>query len=137
MKCRILLLLCLCLTLPGRTEERQYAFRSLNADDGLAHNTVLAILQDRTGFMWFGTKDGLNRYDGTQIRTVAVEDAIPGNNYVTALCEDGEGRIWMGTDTGVCLYDPATESACRFLERSDDGCTITGSIPNIVMAPDS
>ena len=137
MKCRILLLLCLCLSLSGRTEERQYAFRSLNADDGLAHNTVLAILQDRTGFMWFGTKDGLNRYDGTQIRTVAVEDAIPGNNYVTALCEDGEGRIWMGTDTGVCLYDPATESACRFLERSDDGSTITGSIPNIVMAPDS
>ena len=117
--------------------ERQYAFRTLNVNDGLTHNTVLAILQDRTGFMWFGTKDGLNRYDGTEIRVVPVDDAIPGNNYVTSLCEDCSGRIWIGTDAGVCMYDPQTEHARRFLMRSDDGSRISGGISRIVLAPDS
>lgn len=108
MKFRILVLLSVLLPFLVSAEEKQSAFRSLNADDGLTHNAVLAILQDRMGFMWFGTKDGLNRYDGTEIRIIAVEDAIPGNNYITTLCEDGDGCIWMGTDAGVCIYDPGT-----------------------------
>lgn len=134
---RLLLLLSLLSPFVCSAKERQYAFRSLNVDDGLAHNTVLAIVQDRTGFMWFGTKDGLNRYDGSEIRTVAVVDAIPGNNYVTALCEDTEGRIWIGTDAGVCIYDPQTERASRFLLPADDGSVVAGNIPQIVVAPDS
>lgn len=137
MKFRTLALLAVLLPFLVSAEEKQLAFRSLTADDGLTHNAVLAILQDRIGFMWFGTKDGLNRYDGTEIRSITVEDAIPGNNYIRTLCEDGDGRIWMGTDAGVCIYDPGTERARRFLERSDDGTTISGNIPNIVMAPDS
>ena len=69
MKFRILVLLSVLLPFLVSAEEKQSAFRSLNADDGLTHNAVLAILQDRMGFMWFGTKDGLNRYDGTEIQT--------------------------------------------------------------------
>ncbi|MCM1151000.1 MAG: response regulator [Alistipes sp.] len=134
---RLLFFLAVLLPFGGSAKERQYAFRPLNVDDGLAHNTVLAIMQDRTGFMWFGTKDGLNRYDGQEIRTVAAVDAIPGNNYITALCEDAEGKIWIGTDAGVCIYDPETERAERFLQPADDGCVIKGNIPQIVMAPDS
>ena len=137
MKTRLLLLICLLASSVCTAKERRLVFRSFNADSGLAHNTVLAIIQDRTGFMWFGTKDGLNRYDGSEIRTVTVRDAIPGNNYVTALCEDAEGRIWIGTDSGVCLYDPETERACRFLQRADDGSRIAGNIPQIILAPDS
>ena len=137
MRTRLLLLICLLASSVCTAKERRLVFRSFNADSGLAHNTVLAIIQDRTGFMWFGTKDGLNRYDGSEIRTVTVRDAIPGNNYVTALCEDAEGRIWIGTDSGVCLYDPETERACRFLQRADDGSRIAGNIPQIILPPDS
>lgn len=137
MKFRILLLFCLLSSSLCPAKERQLIFRSFNADNGLAHNTVLAVIQDRTGFMWFGTKDGLNRYDGSEIRTVAVTDAIPGNNYISALCEDNKGCIWIGTDSGVCLYDPETERANRFLLKADDGSRITENIPQIVLAPDS
>lgn len=137
MKFRILLLFCLLSSSVCPAKERQLIFRSFNADNGLAHNTVLAVIQDRTGFMWFGTKDGLNRYDGSEIRTVAVTDAIPGNNYISALCEDNKGCIWIGTDSGVCLYDPETERANRFLLKADDGSRITENIPQIVLAPDS
>ncbi|MDE5636951.1 MAG: response regulator [Alistipes sp.] len=133
---RLLLLVFAMLPFVCRAGERQYVFRSFDSDDGLAHNTVLAIIQDRTGFMWFGTKDGLNRYDGIEIRTVAVDDAIPGNNYITALCEDMRGRIWIGTDAGVCIYDPATERAERFLQRADDGSRIEGTISQIAMSHD-
>lgn len=137
MKFRILLLFCLLSSSLCPAKERQLIFRSFNADNGLAHNTVLAVIQDRTGFMWFGTKDGLNRYDGSEIRTVAVTDAIPGNNYISALCEDNKGCIWIGTDSGVCLYNPETERANRFLLKADDGSRITENIPQIVLAPDS
>ena len=137
MKFWILLLFCLLSSSLCPAKERQLIFRSFNADNGLAHNTVLAVIQDRTGFMWFGTKDGLNRYDGSEIRTVAVTDAIPGNNYISALCEDNKGCIWIGTDSGVCLYDPETERANRFLLKADDGSRITENIPQIVLAPDS
>lgn len=137
MKFRILLLFCLLSSSVCPAKERQLIFRSFNADNGLAHNTVLAVIQDRTGFMWFGTKDGLNRYDGSEIRTVAVTDAIPGNNYISALCEDNKGCIWIGTDSGVCLYDPETERANRFLLKADDGSRITENIPQIVLAADS
>ena len=137
MKFRILLLFCLLSSSVCPAKERQLIFRSFNADNGLAHNTVLAVIQDRTGFMWFGTKNGLNRYDGSEIRTVTVTDAIPGNNYISALCEDNKGCIWIGTDSGVCLYDPETERANRFLLKADDGSRITENIPQIVLAPDS
>lgn len=133
---RLLILLFAMLPFVCRAGERQYVFRSFDSDDGLAHNTVLAIMQDRTGFMWFGTKDGLNRYDGIEIRTVTVDGAIPGNNYVTALCEDMQGRVWIGTDAGVCIYDPATERAERFLQMAGDGSRIVGTISRIAMSQD-
>lgn len=136
MKIRISLLLCILSMLVCRAEQRQYAFRQLSVDDGLSQNTVLAIIQDRTGFMWFGTKDGLNRYDGTELRRITAADAIPGNDYITALCEDGEGNIWIGTDAGVCIYDSETECARRFFLESGDGRTIAGNIPHIACAPD-
>lgn len=136
MKFRILILSCLLLPIVCAAEESRYAFRQLSVDNGLSQNSVLAIIQDRTGFMWFGTKDGLNRYDGSEIRRIAAEDAIPGNNYITALCEDGDGNIWIGTDAGVCVYDPETERARRFFLAGEDGCTITGNIPQIACAPD-
>lgn len=137
MKTRILLLFCLLLSCVCAAKEGRYVFRTFNADNGLAHNSVQAIIQDRTGFMWFGTKDGLNRYDGSEIRTVAVADAALGNGCIGALCEDGQGRIWIGTDDGVCVYDPETERAARFLQRADDGSRIAESVPQIVLAPDS
>ena len=55
MKTRLLLLICLLASSVCTAKERRLVFRSFNADSGLAHNTVLAIIQDRTGFMWFGT----------------------------------------------------------------------------------
>ena len=91
-----------------------YYFRTLDIKDGLSHNTVNTILQDRQGFMWFGTKDGLNQYDGLVFRTFQKENSSLGNNFITALHEDAEGNIWVGTATGVYIYNPRLEKFTPF-----------------------
>lgn len=85
--------------------------RHLSADDGLSHNSVRAILQDRNGFIWFGTGDGLNRYDGKRFRKFTPNDpnAQPENDFILSLCEDNNGTIWIGTGAGICRYDPKTD----------------------------
>ena len=82
-------------------QKTYYYFRTLDIKDGLSHNTVNTILQDRQGFMWFGTKDGLNLYDGLVFRTFQKENSSLGNNFITALHEDAEGNIWVGTDAEI------------------------------------
>jgi signal transduction histidine kinase/ligand-binding sensor domain-containing protein len=84
------------------------SFQQLTQKDGLSQNTVNAFLQDREGFMWIATQDGLNRYDGYRFK---VFRQIPGDstslcdNFVLQLVEDVEGRIWIGTRNGLAVYD--------------------------------
>ena len=85
-----------------------YYFKTLDIKDGLSQNTVNAILQDKQGFLWFGTKDGLNRFDGLSFRIFKKEESDLGNNFITALYEEKEGSIWVGTDAGVFVYDPVS-----------------------------
>jgi signal transduction histidine kinase/ligand-binding sensor domain-containing protein/AraC-like DNA-binding protein len=78
-------------------------FSHLTINDGLSQNAVFAILQDSKGFMWFGTKDGLNRYDGYAFKVFQhnpFDSATLSANYITALFEDSRGLIWVGTHSG-------------------------------------
>lgn len=108
--------------------EGQYAFRSLDINNGLSQNTVHAILQDKQGFMWFGTKDGLDRYDGISFRTFMKESGTLGNNFITSLYEDNLGQIWIGTDVGLYVYCPQMEKVRHFTLISnsniDIDCTV-------------
>lgn len=97
--------------------EDKYYFQNLNIYNGLSQNTVNAILQDGKGFMWFGTKDGLNRYDGHSFREYrykADKELSLGNNFITKLYEDAKGCIWVGTDAGLYVYFPEKDSFERF-----------------------
>lgn len=97
-------------------------FSHLSVEDGLSQNTAMSIIQDEYGFMWFGTEDGLNRYDGYQFK---VFKNIPGdstslhNNFITALCKDSTGQIWIGTLRGICRYNPVTQEFYRY-DHLDD-----------------
>ncbi|ASZ10949.1 hypothetical protein CK934_08160 [Chitinophaga sp. MD30] len=86
-----------------------YAFRHLSIKDGLASNHVSAILQDRRGFIWIANT-ALQRYDGSNLVTVASFDRVPGSIYYDdiCLCEDRKGRIWIGAPDYVRVYDPVT-----------------------------
>lgn len=109
----------------------QHYFKTLDIKNGLSQNTIFAILQDRQGFMWFGTKEGLNRYDGQNFRIFKKEESGLGNDFITALFEDKKGKIWVGTDTGVYIYDPKQEKFTPFHMTSNTGEVITKAVTKI------
>lgn len=122
---KLFLSLCLWAVLPVCAQDAvHYYFRTMDIRNGLSQNTVYQILQDRKGFMWFGTKDGLNRYDGLSFRVYKKENSGLGKNFITALYEDRRGNIWIGTDGGVFIYDPVLDSFTAFDEASDNGSII-------------
>ncbi|MDN3588282.1 two-component regulator propeller domain-containing protein [Pedobacter aquatilis] len=89
-----------------------YYFRHYQVENGLSNNSVFCSAQDNEGFMWFGTKDGLNRFDGYQFKTYRYNAEQPGslgNDLVYALHQDNSNRLWVGTNRGVYLYLPKTE----------------------------
>jgi ligand-binding sensor domain-containing protein/signal transduction histidine kinase len=78
-------------------------FESIGIDDGLSQGSVLSVLKDSRGFMWFGTQGGLNRYDGYEYKvyTTSADPTTISNNFVTSLTEDKNGNIWIGTFNGL------------------------------------
>ena len=72
--------------------------------DGLAGSTVYDMCQDQDGFMWFGTENGLTRYDGSKFKNFTVKDGLP-DNEVLKLFPDSKGRLWIGTfNKDICYY---------------------------------
>ena len=92
-------------------------FEKLSMDDGLSNNTILTIYQDSRGYIWFGTEDGLNRYDGYTITIFKnnPEDSttIPGKKVYT-IHENNNGNLWLGTDGGLCFFDRYKEKFKTF-----------------------
>lgn len=88
-------------------------FEQLSIEQGLSQNTVTAIVQDSQGFLWFGTREGLNRFDGYRFKTFRHEPELPGSisdNYIWSLFEDEQGVLWIGTaNGGLNRYDRNTE----------------------------
>ncbi|MBV6441059.1 MAG: hypothetical protein DYG98_25990 [Haliscomenobacteraceae bacterium CHB4] len=83
----------------------------LTTEQGLSQDFVGAITRDREGFMWFGTNDGLTRYDGRQcvvFRHHANDTTTIPDNRITGLTTDASGRLWISTAKGACYYEPET-----------------------------
>jgi ligand-binding sensor domain-containing protein/signal transduction histidine kinase len=92
---------------------QSYYFRHYQVEDGLSNNAVLNCLQDNKGFLWFGTKDGLNRFDGYTFkvfRNDPEDKASIGNNFIHCLYMDNNHVLWAGTDKGLYSYDESNES---------------------------
>ncbi|MHB8054008.1 MAG: two-component regulator propeller domain-containing protein [Candidatus Aminicenantales bacterium] len=94
-------------------------FEALSIEQGLSQSSVVAIQQDRRGFLWFGTENGLNRYDGYTFRVFRNDPTDPeslGDSRIFALLEDSRGRLWVGTNYGgLNLYNPGRETFVRAL----------------------
>src|SRR4051812_11315672 len=98
--------------------DAQSVFKHIDNRNGLSNNTVLTVIQDKKGFMWFGTDDGLNRYDGHSFKVFKPDFKNKkgiSHNIAKILFEDHAGNIWIGTDGGgLNKFDPVTEAFTNF-----------------------
>ena len=114
----------------GHALVRDLKFTHLTTNDGLSQGYVTAILQDRRGFMWFATRDGLNRYDGNTFVVYKHNPNDPGSlssNFIQDLVEDDHGYLWISTNTGVNKFDPITERFTRYLHDPNNPNSIGGA----------
>lgn len=91
---------------------QRMTFENLTADDGLSQNSILAILQDNRGFIWFGTQHGLNKYDTRSFKVYLndQQSSSISSNYVTTLLMDSRQRLWVGTRGGLNRYKPESDN---------------------------
>jgi signal transduction histidine kinase/ligand-binding sensor domain-containing protein/DNA-binding response OmpR family regulator len=90
-------------------------FKHITVENGLSQNSVRAICQDSLGYIWFGTQNGLNRYNGyeTEIFEADKNDTLSlPSNFIYTLCSTSKGQLWIGTNHGLCLWD---QTSARFL----------------------
>ena len=103
-------------------------FRHIKSENGLSNSTIETILQDNRGFLWFGTRDGLNRYDGSQMivyRNSSTDSSSISDNYITSLYEDKQHSLWVGTINGLNIFDPKLNRFMRLKQKRDDAKSIS------------
>ena len=97
---------------------QSYSFRHYQVENGLSHNMVFCSAQDSTGFLWFGTKDGLNRFDGYHFKHYNVQNK--GNSITPAIVNclevDKQNKLWVGTQRGIFTFDREKEILVSFID---------------------
>lgn len=99
---------------PALLRASHLPIRTYTTADGLARDHVLAIEQDSHGFIWFGTAEGLSRFDGVRFVNYGAAQGLP-SNYVTDVLETKGGVFWVATGGGLCRFDPSGSGATRFI----------------------
>jgi len=99
---------------------QEFRFDHLSVNDGLSQAAVRAIAEDSLGFIWFGTRDGLNKYDGrefTVFKNNGCDSSCISSNSINALLVDPKGKLWVGTSRGLNLYYPESSTFSTFLPK--------------------
>jgi ligand-binding sensor domain-containing protein/signal transduction histidine kinase len=111
-------------------------FDHINIEAGLSQSSVQVILQDSRGFLWFGTQDGLNRYDGYTFKIYKPDPDAPNSlsdRWITSIVEDQEGYIWIATrQGGLNRYDPKTEDFFHYLHNDQNPRSLSSNSVNVL-----
>ncbi|MFV0468809.1 MAG: two-component regulator propeller domain-containing protein, partial [Dysgonomonas sp.] len=117
-----------------------FFFDHLSVKDGLSQISVTSIFQDSRGYMWFGTRDGLNRYNGNEFKIYKhnLNDITTiGDNYIRCIQEDGQKNLWIGTTNGLNKFDRKTNTFERFYIESDKPLFNQNEINSILIDPEN
>lgn len=106
----------------GFSQDNISFFKNITIEDGLSNNSITNIYQDQGGFIWIGTIDGLNRFDGYQFhiyRNERKDTASLSSSFIRALHQDSKGRLWVGTRSGLNRYDPTSDTFVRCFNHGE------------------
>ncbi|MGL5328692.1 MAG: ligand-binding sensor domain-containing protein [Peptostreptococcaceae bacterium] len=111
-------------------------FRSLTIEDGLSQSTVETMIQDNKGYIWIGTNDGLNKYNGYDFIEYSYDindkNSIS-NNYIVDIVQDQDNFIWVSTNEGLNKIDPSTNKITRYTSLSTQGNLSNNRIGEILV----
>lgn len=109
--------------------------KPLTINDGLSQNSALTIIQDRKGFIWIGTKDGLNRYDGVKFRLFKHSDNKNSlvHNNIKCLYVSADGYIWIGTYGGLNKFNPITEQFTTYQKTAKDSLGLCSNVVKVIL----
>ncbi|MFT3824778.1 MAG: two-component regulator propeller domain-containing protein [Chitinophagaceae bacterium] len=128
---KLLLLLLPLVALRTSAQAPSLKFKHITNEQGLSNSTIECIFQDSRGFMWFGTRDGLNRFDGYQT-TIYRYDAKDSNsisdNYIRAIYEDKQHFLWVATTNGLNRLDISSNRFTRYKHNPADAASISNNI---------
>ncbi|PKA96740.1 signal transduction histidine kinase [Flavobacteriaceae bacterium MAR_2009_75] len=100
------------ITVTAVAQNKNFIFESFDTSDGLSSSTCLSIYQDSKGYLWFGTIDGLNKYNGYGFKvykSIRNDSTSISNNRINAIVEDKNQYLWIGTNNGLNLFNPENE----------------------------
>jgi len=121
---------------PASAQAPKLRFTHLSGEQGLSNSTIEAIFQDSRGFIWIGTRDGLNRYDGHDMQVYRHDPADSNSlsdSYIRSICEDKSHQLWIGTTNGLNRMDPATNHFIHYKHRDDDPRSLSHNGINTLM----
>lgn len=113
-----------------------FQFGHLTVSDGLSQSQAYCMLQDSYGYLWIGTQDGLNRFDGYELKVYKndpFDSTTLTHNWVWAIEEDNDQNLWVGTFQGLCKYDRRTGRFQQFYHDPKDSASISGNRPNCIL----
>jgi len=118
-------------------QKQRVQFDHIGTAEGLSQSTVICILKDSRGFMWFGTRDGLNKYDGytfTAYKNNPLDPNSISNNYIMDIVESKNGDLWVATlGGGICRYDRNKEQFTRYRHDSKNTNSISDDVVSSVL----
>src|SRR5215203_5813854 len=115
------------LFITGKAQLPSIHFRHLTTEQGLSNSTIRSIAQDKYGFIWIGTLNGLNLFNGYSVKSFykgKLPNELP-NLAITALAADAKGELWVGTRTTLCYYD---YNSGNFVRCNKDSIAISGIV---------
>jgi ligand-binding sensor domain-containing protein/signal transduction histidine kinase/AraC-like DNA-binding protein len=110
-------------------------FKHISTEQGLSNSTIESIFQDKRGFIWFGTRDGLNRFDGYQMvvyRYNARDSNSISDNYIRYIYEDRHKTLWVGTINGLNRFDVAKNNFVRYKHIPGDETSLSNNLVNCI-----
>jgi len=133
-------LLCMLFSAQLHAQKTTIRFNRLTIDDGLSLSSVYCIFEDSKGFMWFGTEDGLNKYDGKSFTIYRPQAGVENSlsyKWTEIIFEDSRGQLWFGSKGGLSVFNPLNETFGQYRSDAQNKATLSNdTITAINEGPD-